>query len=470
MVHFTHPHRPSLYPEGIAGDRATRPGQEPRNSFPVLSGWGRIFQPGRAVPSCHLEKDSQGAVLFRGLGRSYGDSALPPPSSPTVIATPLSDKIRFFDRATGRIRAEAGLSLRELNRLYLRQGWFVPVSPGTQFVTLGGMTAADVHGKNQHTDGCFGDHIESLKIRAGNGQIVECSMDREPDLFRATIGGMGLTGHILEVEFRLRRIPSPWIWQETRRIGGIESFVAALKAAAREWPFTVGWIDCLCRGRAMGRGVLICGRWANPGEAPADPPPERVTVSIPFNFPRAAINSPVVRAFNAIYYGVHPRRARRGIVHPEKFFYPLDTVENWNRIYGRRGFTQYQCVLPETGNAELTRSFFDLLTRMGGASFLCVIKDCGGEGRGMLSFPMRGISIALDIPVRRETRAIIDSLNEFVIAAGGRIYLCKDTFTRPEHFRAMEPRLDDWLAVRRKWDPEGRIRSAQSVRLFGDRP
>ncbi|MFW6286746.1 MAG: FAD-binding oxidoreductase [Candidatus Sumerlaeota bacterium] len=436
----------------------------------LLSGWGRIFSPGRSIAASDLERASRQAVLFRGLGRSYGDSALPPASEPVVFSTPPADNIRLFDRETGLLRAEAGLSLYEINRLFLREGWFVPVSPGTQFVTLGGMVAADVHGKNHHIDGCFGDHVESLKMRVADGRIIECSADSESELFRATIGGMGLTGHILEVTFRLRRIPTPWIWQETRRIDRIEEFVSALKSSARQWPFTVGWIDFLSRGQAMGRGILMCGRWATPAEAPPNPPSALRTVAVPFVFPQMALNRWVVRAFNASYYRLHGTRPKRGIVHPEKFFYPLDTVREWNRIYGPRGFTQYQCVLPENRDCRLTRAFFDLLTRLGGASFLCVIKDCGPEGRGMISFPMRGISIALDIPVRPRTQAMINTLNKFVISAGGRIYLCKDAFTRPEHFRAMEPRLEDWLSVRRKWNPEGKIRSAQSVRLFGDRP
>jgi len=436
----------------------------------MLSGWGRIFRPGHSVYAHDLEKASRQAVLFRGLGRSYGDSALPPASEPVVVATPLADKIRFFERETGLIRAEAGLSLHELNRLFLRQGWFVPVSPGTQFVTLGGMVAADVHGKNHHVDGCFGDHVESIKMRVADGRIIECSMDHETELFLATIGGMGLTGHVLEVEFRLRRVPTPWIWQETRRIGGIESFIGALKVAAGKWPFTVGWIDCLSRHRAMGRGILMCGRWATADEAPANPPPFLRSIAVPFVFPQIALNYWVVRLLNMVYYRVHGSRSKQGIVHPEKFFYPLDMVLEWNRIYGHRGFTQYQCVLPENGDCSITRNFFDLLTRLGCASFLCVIKDCGPEGRGMISFPMPGISVALDIPVRPGIQVTIDTLNKFVISAGGRIYLSKDSFMRPEHFRAMEPRLDSWMAVRQKWNPEGKIRSAQSVRLLGDLP
>jgi decaprenylphospho-beta-D-ribofuranose 2-oxidase len=435
-----------------------------------VMGWGRLPSPGRIVPAVDLERDSRQAILFRGLGRSYGDSAAPPRSCPVVHSTGLANRILGFDRTTGTIRAEAGLSLFELNELFLRDRWFVPVSPGTQFVTLGGMVAADVHGKNHHVDGCFGDHVDALRLRVADGRIVECSEAHERDLFRATIGGMGLTGHILEVQFRLRRLPSAWIWQETRRIDDLASFGRELKAAAGRWPFTVGWVDCLVRGRAMGRGVLMCGRWASPDEAPRHPPPHRRTWSVPFVWPRGLLGPAAVRAFNAVYFRSHLRRVRAGLVHSQSFFYPLDTIRHWNRIYGPDGFTQYQCVLPDDGSGARLHGFFELLTGLRSASFLCVIKDCGQEGTGVLSFPMRGTSIALDVPVRRDTQRAVDELNAFVASEGGRIYLCKDAFTRPEHFRAMEPRLDRFLAIRRRWDPDGRIRSAQSVRLFGDRP
>lgn len=435
-----------------------------------VAGWGRVFHPGRVIDSFDLESDSRDAVLFRGLGRSYGDSAIPPASKPVVVSTRLADRIRFFDRESGRIRAEAGLSIQSLNQLFLHQGWFVPVSPGTQFVTLGGMVAADVHGKSHHVDGTFGRHVESLLLRVADGRLIECSPENEPELFWATIGGMGLTGHILEVQFRLHRVSSPWILCESIKIDGIDMFVHELQAQAKKWPATVGWVDCLSRGAAMGRGLLGCGRWAEPHEAPAHPPKFRSPIPVPFTLPFNALNPLSVRAFNELYYRKQLAPVTQGILHPRGFWYPLDIIGNWNRIYGPRGFTQYQCVLPEDSRPGCTREFFDLLTRLGGASFLCVIKDCGPEGKGMLSFPMKGISVALDIAVRSDTRRLIDTLNEFVIEAGGRIYLAKDTFTRAEHFRAMEPRLEAFQEVRRKWDPEGRIRSAQSVRLFGDRP
>ena len=434
----------------------------------MLRGWGGTAVAGRERRSEDLVALTEGAVLSRGLGRSYGDSSLPPPSQPRAVNTTLADRILAFDPTTLILRAEAGLSVLELNRLFLPRRFFLPVSPGTQFVTLGGMVAADVHGKNHHLDGCFGAHVTALRLRVADGRMVDCGPEEESELFRATLGGMGLTGHILEVAFRMKRIPSPWIWAETERMPNIDAFMDGLKDAAREWPFTMGWIDCLKRGAQLGRGVLIRGRWAVGHEAPPHPPRTRPRPSVPFVLPTSLVTPLTVRAFNSLYYHL-PRRAR-GLQHPEPFFYPLDVVSDWNRLYGPRGFTQYQCVLPEAAGRGAARRFLELLTGRGGASMLCVIKDCGPEGAGLLSFPKRGISIALDIPITDDTQALVDALNDAVCAEGGRVYLAKDALTRAAHFRAMEPRLDGFLGVRRKWDPEGRIKSAQSVRLFGDAP
>lgn len=434
----------------------------------MLSGWGRIPVPGREVRSEDLEALTRDAVLCRGLGRSYGDSSLPPPGHTVVAGASLADRILSFDPATGVLRAEAGFSLKEMNRLFLPRGFFTPVTPGTEFVTLGGMVAADVHGKNHHRAGCFGSHVRALRMRVADGRIVECSREVEPDLFRATIGGMGLTGHILEVEIPLIRVPTPWIVMESERIADIDEFTAGLKAAGPKWPYTLGWIDCLSRGKKLGRGILMSGRFAEKGEAPAHPPAPMRKLAVPFVLPSWVVGPWSVRAFNTLWYRRHVPRVRRGLVSPEWFFYPLDFIAHWNRMYGPRGFTQYQCVVPDSAGHGAARRFLELLTSRGGASFLCVIKDCGPEGIGLLSFPTRGISIALDIPIDDHTQSLVDALNELVIAEGGRIYLAKDALTRPEHFRRMEPRLAEFTRIRRQWDPAGRIRSAQSVRVLGD--
>jgi len=441
-----------------------------KTTTPTLSGWGRVPLPGREVLSEDLLALTRDAVLSRGLGRSYGDSSLPPPSHPVVAGTRLADRLLAFDAGSGLLRAEAGLSLQAVNRLFLPRGFYGPVTPGTQSITLGGMVAADVHGKNHHRDGCFGAHVTRLRLRVADGSVVECGPDENTDLFRATVGGMGLTGHVLEVAFKLARVPSPWIVSESERVSDIDAYIDALKAAAAEWPYTMGWIDCLSRGRSLGRGILLKGRWARPDEAPAAFPKPPQRPSLPVELPGFVLNRWSVRAFNALLYGTHLPRRRRGPGNPDTFFYPLDAIGHWNRLYGPRGFTQYQCVLPDEAGRGAARRFLELLTEKGGASMLCVIKDCGPEGLGLLSFPKEGISIALDIPIRDDTPGLVAALNELVIAEGGRVYLAKDQFTRPEHFRAMEPRLQDWACVRQRWDPEGRLRSAQSVRLLGDRP
>jgi decaprenylphospho-beta-D-ribofuranose 2-oxidase len=436
----------------------------------MIEGWGRRRAPGRERVGENLLALSRGAALSRGLGRSYGDSSLPASPEDLLVGTRLANRILSFDETTGVLRAEAGFSLVELNRLFMPRGWFSPVTPGTKYVTLGGMVASDVHGKNHHVEGCFGAHVRNLKMRVADGSIVSCGPDDEVDLFHATMGGMGLTGHILEVEVGLHRIASPWIYQESERMGDIDEFLAGLEASAPRWPMTMGWIDCIHGGRSLGRGHLIAGRWATPQESQHRRLPEKKQITFPFDLPNWMLNPFTAGLFNTAYYWKHMDKRTEGIVGPEPFFYPLDAILEWNRAYGSRGFTQYQCVLPRRAGKEAVREFLFLLTRLGGASPLCVIKDCGPEGKGLLSFPLEGTSIAIDMAITPEVQGIVDQLNEFVIDAGGRIYLTKDTFTRPEHYRRMEKRLDAFLAVRDKWDPQHTLRSAQSVRLFGDKP
>lgn len=438
-----------------------------------IAGWGGV----PAVDGCErlgesLAEVCRPASLTRGLGRSYGDASLPARPGGVIAATRLGDRVLAFDRAAGVLRAEAGFRLAQLERLTRPAGWVSAVVPGTRHVTLGGMVASDIHGKNHHVAGCIGAHVRSLLLQLADGRELEIGPEREPELFAATIGGMGLTGHILEVELALLAIERPWVVVEVETAPDLPALVAGLRAASRTWPYTVTWVDALSRGKHMGRGVILKGRWATADEAPASPPSRTLAeprLVVPFTMPGWVLGRASVRAFDELYYWMHRWRSGRRLVHPDSFFYPLDGIRDWNRLYGARGFVQHQSVLPVDDGDDVMLRYFDTLTRHGGASFLTVIKDCGAEGRGMLSFPKPGLSVALDLPMRgAATQALVDALNRHVLDAGGRIYLAKDALTRREDFVAMEPRLAAFDAVRRKWDPERRLRSALSVRLLGD--
>ncbi len=432
-----------------------------------LTGWGRYPAiDARTLRGEDLERLTTRAQLSRGLGRAYADSALPPRGSTQPVAiTPLADRILAFDESTGVVRAEAGLSLGTLREVFLSRGWFTPVSTGTRHVTLGGMVAADVHGKNHHVAGCLGRHVRALRIRTGDGEVREIGPTREPELFHATTGGMGLTGHVLEVELALERVPTPWIYEETERRPNLEAVIEGLAEAREQWPMTVAWIDTSARGAKVGRGIVMRGRWATKEEAPAGAPPVKRGIRVPFDFPSGLVNPFTIKLLNAAYYRMHPRRMRKHVVSPEVFFWQLDALDLWNRGFGRRGFTQVQCVLPSS--AKLFRELLERFRELGGCSFVTVFKDCGEAGEGMLSFPQRGTTLAVDVPMRKDggTEKLCAAMIEMVVANGGRVYLAKDAFATAEQFRQMYPRWEEWDAIRRRYDPEGRLRSAQGQRL-----
>jgi FAD/FMN-containing dehydrogenase len=441
-----------------------------RSGLVPLTGWGRSAPTaGRLALGEDLEALTRQAVLTRGLGRAYGDAAIPPRPGVLVAGSRFADRVLALDVEGGIVRAEAGLALTDLSALLLRHRLAVPVVPGTGFVTLGGMVAADVHGKNHHVAGSIGDHVRALRVRLADGQLVELRSPEHESLLRATLGGMGLTGHILEVELRLDRIPSPWIVEERELCGDLDHLLAALERDGASWPYTVCWADALARGRALGRGVVTRGRWARAEEAPASDPPSALHVAVPFDLPSGLLRPLSGRLFNQFYRAAAGLGPRRRIVSPNAFFHPLDVVGDWNRAYGRHGFTQYQCVVPREAGMRPVAELFETLHRRRVPCYLAVIKDFARTGSGLLSFPRPGITVALDVPLAgSETQHAVDALNRIVIEAGGRIYLAKDLLTRPEHFRELEPRLASFQAVRRELDPEQRIRSALSVRLFGD--
>lgn len=432
-----------------------------------LSGWGRHPVVEADVRDAEdITRASRGAALSRGLGRAYGDAALPAASGGPINRTLRADRILSFDPDTGVLRAEAGLSLRAIVRELLPRGFYTPVSPGTQYVTLGGMVASDIHGKNHHVHGTIGNFVRALTLRTGDGALHEVSRESHPELLFATLGGMGLTGHVLEVELELERIPSPWIVEHTARYGSLAEVFAALTEASATWPMTVAWVDTSKPGAGLGRGIVMKGRWASADEAPPQPPTPRRALEVPDIFPDGVMNPWTVRLLNAGYYAFHGPRPVEHVVGPETFFYQLDILTEWNRGYGRRGFTQYQCVMPR--DPAIHDAFLRRFQQLGGCSFVTVFKDCGPEGDGLLSFPKPGTSLALDIPITADTAALVRELNAFVLDHDGRIYLAKDAFTTAEQFRPMYPRLDAFQAVRARHDPERRIRSALSERLLGD--
>jgi decaprenylphospho-beta-D-ribofuranose 2-oxidase len=430
-----------------------------------LSGWGRHpFQATELLQDEELERGSVAAHLSRGLGRAYGDAALPVSADDRVLSTTLATRILSFDQGTGVLRAEAGLALGDLFRVFLPRGFFTPVAPGTRHVTLGGMVAADIHGKNHHVAGTFGRHVRALKMRVGDGRVLECSREAHADLFFATLGGMGVTGHVLEVEVQLERVESPWIYEESERWESLEDVFAGLRSASATWPMTVAWIDTSSRGARAGRGIVMRGRWATADEAPAKSPEPNPQVRVPFDFPNGLVNPATIGVMNTLWHMKHPRRLLKRFVRPESFFWILDSVNDWNRVFGRRGFMQYQCVLPSS--AEVFRSFLSRFHELGACSFVTVLKDCGEQGEGLLSFPKAGSTIAVDIPLSSHEHGLrmTAELNELVLAHGGRVYLAKDAFTTSEHLALMYPRLPEFRAIRQKYDPEQRLRSALALR------
>ena len=436
----------------------------------TVSGWGRVpFREAEEVLDEDLRAAVEGASLTRGLGRSYGDASLPPRAGARVAASRRADRLLAFDPVSGVLRAEAGLSLARINDLFLPRGFATPVAPGTEHVTLGGMVAADVHGKNHHRAGTLGGHVRSLRLALADGRELEVGDSHERELFLATQGGMGLTGHVLEVELALERVPTGWIWQETEPVRDLAELLEKLSAASGAWSHTVAHVDPLAAGRAIGRGVLVKGRWAERDEAPAEPPRRRFRPTLPLDLPDWALNRASARLVNGVYRLANGRHKAR-IVHPQTFFHPLDFILDWNRAYGRRGFTQYQAVIPREAGPGAVRHLFETLVASGEAAFLCVVKDFGAEGRGLLSFPRPGTTASIDLPLRGErTQALVDALNRGVIEAGGRVYLAKDALTRREHFEAMEgERLAAFAALRRRFDPQRHLASGLSVRLLGD--
>ncbi|MCU0268712.1 MAG: FAD-binding oxidoreductase [Acidimicrobiales bacterium] len=411
--------------------------------------------------------DGRGA-LARGLGRSYGDAAQN--AGGRVIDTTGLASLEL-DAETGTVTASAGMDLDRLLRVLVPRGFFVPVTPGTRQVTVGGAIAADIHGKNHHRAGSWTDHVVSFRLLTPDGVVQQVSRDTDGELFRATAGGMGLTGVVLDATFRCPRIETSRLVVDTDRAADLDTVMALMEEGDRHYPYSVAWIDLVATGRHLGRSVLTSGRFARLDELPASSGDEALVfeplelVGAPPGIPSGLLNPLTIRAFNELWYRKAPTRRRDELQTIAQFFHPLDGVRNWNRLYGPQGFLQWQCVVPFGAEATL-RSMVERLARSGCPSFLAVLKRFGPGNDGYLSFPAPGWTLALDIPTgSTDLPRLLDELDTSVAEAGGRIYLAKDARLRPELLDAMYPQLPDWRRVRARVDPDGRLRSDLGRRL-----
>ena len=431
-----------------------------------VSSWGRLSADPHHVIEL-TDRDRIAAELLRardmgrgvgiahGLGKSYGDASLNPQG--ILWSTRGLDRLIAFDAKTGRLNCEAGVVLRDIQRLMIPRGWSLPVVPGTQLVTVGGAIANDVHGKNHHVVGTFGEHVRRLRLVRSDGETIECGPDQRPELFAATVGGLGLTGVIVEAELQLRPTPGPWLEAETLAFEGLDEFFALSDGSERDWEHTVSWIDCTS-GPAV-RGLFMRAQPAPAGNGTWRERRRR----LPFTPPVSLVNGLSLRPFNALHYNVNRRRTGPRTVHYEPFLYPLDSILDWNRLYGPSGFFQYQSVVPREAGLAATRDMLEAIQRSGEGSFLAVLKTFSQRPpAGLLSFPRPGVTLALDFRNSRALPELFIRLDDIVRTAGGRLYPAKDARMPRALYEATYPNL---AAFAKHRDPG--MSSAMSRRLMG---
>lgn len=427
-----------------------------------IYGWGRYPQQDaylHAPTSCaslQLTTKQQNSVLARGMGRSYGDSA----NALNVLQTTYISHFIEFDKTTGKLTAEAGITLREILEVIVPSGWFLPVTPGTSYGTLGGAIASDVHGKNHHISGTFGQHVKSITMLLGTGEVVTTSSLHHANLFHATCGGMGLTGIIMSATIQLLPIRSSLISKKTIKADCIEAACEVFESN-NDSTYSVAWIDCLSKGKSLGRSVIMLGEHAEQGGLNID---IRQKVSVPFSTPSTLLNSLTIKAFNTAYW----YRAKHSVsqtVSLIPYFYPLDAVGEWNRLYGKKGFVQFQCVVPKLDGVANMRKLLTEISNNGEGSFLAVLKQFGTGNENLLSFPIEGYTLALDFKASEAAIKTVKKLEAMVVEMGGRLYLTKDAVMQESTFKATYPNWEKFEAVREQYGAAGKFSSAQSKRL-----
>ena len=438
-----------------------------------LSNWGNFPKTDAEVRTfgntaeARLATEDWKQLIPRGLGRCYGDSSL----APHVISTLHNNRFLEFDQERGILRCQSGLSFAEILEVIVPAGWFLPVTPGTKFITLGGAIAADVHGKNHHSEGSFSQHLDHLVLMAAGGELYSCSRTENPSIFWATCGGMGLTGLILEGTFRLKKIETAYIVEESSKARNVDELYKLFESSG-DFTYSVAWIDCLAKGKHLGKGILLNGEHAKTGDldkpkqkqAPLVLPPKG-KLSIPFNLPSFTINPATVKVFNTLFYAKGKGGQHRHLVDYDTYFYPLDGLHHWNRVYGRKGFVQYQFAIPPSAGLEGMVKILEAISKYRLPSFISVLKYFGNGPTGMIGFPMEGYMLALDFPVTKGLFGKLDRLDEIVLSLGGRLYLTKDSRMAAGMFQASYTRLEEFRAVRKGLDPSGKFQSLQSARL-----
>lgn len=437
-----------------------------------LSGWGRYPRHDSTVMEMRRGADIATAsalsgAIARGAGRAYGDAAI---GESVTFDMRRLDRLLGFDEATGLLTAEAGVLLADIIATFLPRGFFPLVVPGTKFVSVGGMIAANVHGKNHHRDGGFGDHVVSLKLALPSGDVLHCSDESNTELFNATIGGMGLTGTILEASFRMQRIETGWVVQRNQAAPNLAAALDLL-SRADQCTYSVAWIDCLAQGRDLGRSLIFTAEHASLKDIEADvgrtpfPVRRKSALSVPLPSPVNLVNRHAVGLLNRTYFKRGQALAGRAILNDcDSYFFPLDGIGNWNLLYGRRGFLQHQAVLPSATAAPALEEMLDVFSKRATPSFLAVLKRLGPT-RGTLSFPMEGVTLALDLPVTPEVFGLLDEIDRIVVKAGGRLYLAKDARQKRDTFERGYDRLDAFRALRATMGTTGKLQSRQSLRL-----